>query len=96
MGSAEAVYPSSSGKNGPCVNDLLFFVWRFFLSRLLTIRDKSTHFTGLFQLILYSKAAKEAGATKADSKVLCVRLESREKNQNDVSRIGLILSHLKQ
>ena len=44
----------------------------------------------------YSKAAKEMEATKADSKVLCVRLESREKNQNGVSQIGLILFHLKQ
>ena len=44
----------------------------------------------------YSKAAKEGAATKADIKELCVRLESREKNQNGISQIGLILFHLKQ
>ena len=44
----------------------------------------------------YSKTAKEGVATKADSKVLCARLVSREKNQNGVSQIALILFHLKQ
>ena len=44
----------------------------------------------------YSKATKEAAATKAYIKLLCVRLESREKNQNGISQIGLILFHLKQ
>ena len=44
----------------------------------------------------YSKAAKEGAATKADIKELCVRLESRAKNQNGVSQIGLILFYLKQ
>ena len=44
----------------------------------------------------YSKAAKEVVATKAYIKVLCVRLESREKNQNGISQISLILFHLKQ
>ena len=60
------------------------------------MRFKSAHFTGLFQSISYSEAAKEAAATKADSKVLCVRLESSEENQNGISQIGLILFHLKQ
>ena len=44
----------------------------------------------------YPKAAKEMEATKADSKIICVRLESHEKNQNGISQIGLILFHLKQ
>ena len=45
---------------------------------------------------------KEAAAMKADCKVIWVRLESRGKNQNGISRIGselfrilIILFHLK-